>query len=131
MPKQLMKMNTENETNGIQLHDVKSCPISCRYEYMPSDNRPTNAPDVENMSNVLRPIRSTNTVEPYTPSIWMTATIMDELFGSNSESLYSSGLSNPAAWKIFAVQLMYANVPLNKLMAVREMPIKMPLIDFH
>lgn len=98
MPKQLIKMNVQNETNGIQLHDVKSYFVSsCRYEYMPSDIRPTNAPDVENMSNVLRPIRSTNSVEPYTPRICMMATIIDELFGSNNESLYSFGLSNPAA----------------------------------
>lgn len=70
MPKQLINVNVEKLINGTQFKCRKSIPsFIVKNEYVPSDARPTNAPHVENVSNVLRPTRSTKFVEPYTPNI--------------------------------------------------------------
>lgn len=85
IPKQLINTNVEKLTNGIQFTVLKSMPDVLRYEYVPKQVRPRNAPDVENNNNTRRPTRSTRFVAQYTPIICMPATIIADVCGSKSE----------------------------------------------
>lgn len=59
IPKQLVKMNVEKLTNGIQFNSSTWKPLLLKYEYVPNVVRPINAPAVEYVRSVLRPTRST------------------------------------------------------------------------
>lgn len=77
-------MNTTNAKHKIGSHEMfdKSCPFEFMYKYTDKPVRPIAHPSKERIRNVFRPILSAACVVHKFPIINITASTMDDLYGS-------------------------------------------------
>lgn len=112
-PQLKINMTKENETNGIQLKEVKSTPRDVWNVYRLITARPNEIPNADIQNNIFRPARSTKNVHKTAPKICKTPTTIDDMFDDKVE---------PDSSKIVLVKFIIAKHPQNVFRAIKTTP---------